>query len=142
MEKAAVFCQADGFPLVGVSHSALSCDATSQEGKPVLVGQFSYKFEELPLLVVGSRLVAGLVDGSAMIEFTDPGGNWKVSRIWIEAAYLPMIGEKGRVELVELDNSNDLQGAIRMLVQTALLMRDEEDIAAAVLNALQTGARA
>jgi hypothetical protein len=108
----------------------------------VLVGQFSYKFEELPLMVLGPRLVAALVDGSAMIEFTDPGGNWKISRIWIEAARLPMIGEKGRVETVELDISNDRQGAIRMIVQTALLMRDEEDIAAAVLNALQTGARA
>jgi hypothetical protein len=73
-------------------------------GLAVVVAQFTYKFEELPLLQFGERLVAGLVDGEALIQYEcgpDPD-EWTVQRIWLEVAYLPKIGEKGRVEMLEV----------------------------------------
>ena len=108
----------------------------------MLVGQFTYKFEELPLLKLGPRLVAALVDGAALIEFTDPGGNWKISRIWLEVAYLPKIGEKGRVEMVELyEKEPVVSGAATFappyfVVKAALEERDTDHISEKVLEAL------
>jgi hypothetical protein len=114
----------------------------------MLKGQFTYKFEELPLMQLGPRLVAALVDGSALIEFDDPGGwtierIWTIRRIWIEAALIPRIGEKGRVELVELyENEPVLEGttlfaAPFLVVKSALEHVMADDIAETVGRALR-----
>jgi hypothetical protein len=109
----------------------------------MMVGQFSYKFEELPLLQLGRRLVAGLVDGTALIEFEDPSGDWVIRRIWLEAAYLPKIGEKGRVETVELSETEPTPSGAGLfappffVVRAALEHIHADPITETVLRALR-----
>jgi hypothetical protein len=105
----------------------------------MLVGQFSYKFEELPLLQLGPRLVGGLVDGTALIEFEDPSGDWVIRRIWLEVAYLPKIGEKGRVETVELSATPNMDwlDSYFYVVKQRLFADHEELIDETVRRALR-----
>jgi hypothetical protein len=111
----------------------------------MVVGQLTYKFEELPLLQLGPRLAAALVDGEALIQYECDGDrdDWTIQRIWIEAAYLPKIGEKGRVELVELYETEPVVSGAGLfappffVVRAALEHLSAEHIAEAVEKALE-----
>jgi hypothetical protein len=82
----------------------------------VVLSELIYKFEELALYTIGKRHVAGLVDGEALLLYDPDYGDdlreaasmYSVERIWLEVAYLPKLGEIGRVDWVEL--SRDAPG--------------------------------
>lgn len=103
----------------------------------MVVGQFSYKFEDLAVLVLKGGGESAYFSGEALIQFDWDAREWKITGIWIQNE-LSRSGE----ELVELEKDHIGPGVGSWALVHKVIMDDRaENISAEVDRIIDTDNR-
>jgi hypothetical protein len=87
----------------------------------MITRQFTYRFEELPILRMPGGAYAGMISGDATIRFDENTRGWRIDGIWLDNE---SIGSTIMIQL-EPDLGEDACGPYELVHDAILVDRDE-----------------